>query len=73
MTYLDSFKRTHDIGTVFVKFDELKGSKSKILIAGRIMAKRVMGKVVFLTFKTVQAECSVLVQKAYCLKKLLLT
>lgn len=47
MTYLDSFKRTHDIGTVFVKFDELKSSKSKILIAGRIMAKRVMGKVVF--------------------------
>lgn len=47
MTYLDSFKRTHDVGTVFVKFDELKGSKIKILIAGRIMAKRVMGKVVF--------------------------
>lgn len=47
MTYVDSFKRTHDIGTVLVKFDELKGSKSKILVAGRIMAKRVMGKVVF--------------------------
>lgn len=47
MTYLDSFKRTNDIGAVLVKFDELKDSKIKILIAGRIMAKRVMGKVVF--------------------------
>ena len=27
------------------------------------MAKRIMGKVVFLTFKMVQAECSVFVQK----------
>ena len=47
MTYIDSFKRTHDIGAVLAIFDELKNGKSKISIAGRIMAKRIMGKVVF--------------------------
>ena len=47
MTYLDSFKRTHGVESVLVNFNELKENKSKISIAGRIMAKRIMGKVVF--------------------------
>lgn len=47
MTYLDSFKRTHGIKAVLENFDEIKNGKNKIFIAGRIMAKRIMGKIVF--------------------------
>ena len=45
--YADSFKRTHNIENVLVSFNKLKENKNKIFIAGRIMAKRIMGKVVF--------------------------
>ncbi len=47
MTHLDSFRRTHCVESVLASFNELKDKKSKISIAGRIMAKRIMGKVVF--------------------------
>lgn len=47
MTYVDSFKRTHDINAILASFNELKNCKNKIFIAGRIMAKRIMGKVIF--------------------------
>jgi len=45
--YDDSFRTTHTIGQLLRNFDELAAGKETIRVGGRVMAKRIMGKVIF--------------------------
>ncbi len=45
--YPASAHRTHEIGDVIAKFDELAASGEKVSVAGRIMSVRDQGKIIF--------------------------
>ena len=50
VSYAESFKVTHTTNFLFQKFDDLENGEEKdfsVSIAGRVMAKRVMGKIAF--------------------------
>ncbi|OQA37240.1 MAG: Lysine--tRNA ligase [Parcubacteria group bacterium ADurb.Bin326] len=46
-TYRDSYQRTHLIGALLEKFDELLNERAVVSTAGRVMSRRKMGKVLF--------------------------
>ncbi|MEK7069844.1 MAG: lysine--tRNA ligase [Patescibacteria group bacterium] len=64
MTYLDAFKRTHEVNVALANFSELQSNKSKISIAGRIMSKRTMGGVIFLDIQDSSGR-----MQCFCSKK----
>lgn len=45
--YIDSYPKTHFIRDVLMDFEQLLSSQNRVSIAGRVMAKRGMGKVIF--------------------------
>ncbi len=54
--YPDSFVRTHQIAELIRNFDPISSSGSIISTAGRVMAKRVMGKIIFFDIQDVFAR-----------------
>lgn len=55
--YNDDFRRTHTIAQLLVVFDGLVASQATVSVAGRVMARRAMGKVIF--FRIQSADGSI--------------
>ena len=52
--YAYSFNKKHNAGEIKKKFSKLKKeekTKNKVVLAGRIITSRIMGKIAFLTLK----------------------
>lgn len=48
LPYRDDFQPTHSVAEFLRQFDELNQTRSTVSVAGRVMGKRVMGKIAFL-------------------------
>ena len=59
VSYAESFKVTHNTKFLFQKFDNLENGQEtdfNVCIAGRVMAKRVMGKIAFFTINDQEGQ-----------------
>ena len=65
-SYAESFKISHNTKSLIQKFDHLENGHEEdfsVSIAGRVMAKRVMGKIAFFTISDQEGQSQLYLEK----------